>query len=331
MRLRDSLLVIAVLLTPACNRRTPCGDPSSAPDCMAWSIFTQISQPANNGTRDVQWESWIFADQVFADPNKPPSWPGSEHREKPLARSLELYFFAPHSDNPLAYEVRMNRVAFDFIVARGLWNYLGLEKAFDGPKIDFPQESIEIKAKWIYIDEGQKPAYHWQYVQGSDHQLRLMGLDALHMTSRVLPNWLWATWKHKWSKDRTKDSFGFPRGDTMSSGLQEMFARNKVPREMENYRLIGTQVEFSNADGTPTILGNSEIESGFEIMSSCITCHALARFDSFGCVHTKDDQCTKDCGASCTGAAPVACFNNMRQLHFVWSFLGSNTAHPCTN
>jgi hypothetical protein len=322
MRFRHYLLCASVFFTPACNRRVACGDSISAPDCAAWSIFAEISQSANNGTRDLQWESWISADRVFADPKRPPSWPGQAHSEKRLARSLELEMFAPPGDNPLANEVRMNRVAFDFIVGRGLWNNQGLAEAFKGPPIDFPVESIEIKARWVDINEGQKPDYHWQYVQGDDHQPRLMGLDALHMTSRVLPNWLWATWKHKWASDRTRDHFGFPRGDTMSSGLKEMFARNNVPKEVGNYRLIGTQVEFSKPDGTPTLLGNSKIEFGFEEESSCITCHALARFDSSGCVHTKDEQCAANCGSSCSGPPPVACFTKMRQLHFVWSFLG---------
>jgi hypothetical protein len=329
MQLCRYLLFAGVVFFPACNRRTACGDLISAPDCDAWSIFAEISQSAKNGTRDLQWESWIPGDQVFADPQKPPSWPGSAHRERRLARSLELEIFAPPGDNPLANEVRMNRAAFDFIVARGLWNYQGLQKAFDGPPIDFPEDSIEIKARWVDITEGQKPSYHWQYIQGEDHVPHLMGLDALHMTSRVLPNWLWATWKHKWSSDPVSDRFGFPAGDTMSSGLKEMFARNRVPKEMENYRLIGTQVEFSNPNGTATLLGNSKIEAGFAEKSSCITCHALARFDAFGCVHTKDEQCAADCGSSCSGPPPEACFKKMRQLHFVWSFLASNTAHPC--
>ena len=50
----------------------------------------------------------------------------------------------------------------------------------------------------------------------------------------------------------------------------------------ENYRLRGTQVDFVTSIGAPTVLANSQIESGFQQRSSCITCHALAFMDSRG-------------------------------------------------
>lgn len=43
-----------------------------------------------------------------------------------------------------------------------------------------------------------------------------------------------------------------------------------------NYRLKGSQVEFVNAKGQPTILGNSITEAGFMDGSSCISCHSRA-------------------------------------------------------
>ena len=44
----------------------------------------------------------------------------------------------------------------------------------------------------------------------------------------------------------------------------------------QNYRLRGTQVDFVDSFGNATILANSQIESGFQLTSSCITCHARA-------------------------------------------------------
>lgn len=43
-----------------------------------------------------------------------------------------------------------------------------------------------------------------------------------------------------------------------------------------NFRLKGSQVEFVNSIGQPTLLGNSVTEAGFMDGSSCISCHARA-------------------------------------------------------
>ncbi|MHA6846145.1 hypothetical protein [Ralstonia syzygii] len=43
-----------------------------------------------------------------------------------------------------------------------------------------------------------------------------------------------------------------------------------------SYRLKGSQVDFTNAMGRKTVLGNSITEAGFMNNSSCITCHARA-------------------------------------------------------
>lgn len=51
---------------------------------------------------------------------------------------------------------------------------------------------------------------------------------------------------------------------------------NGLPQAWENYRLKGTQVEFVDGDGDPTLLGNSVTESGFVPTASCITCHSRA-------------------------------------------------------
>jgi hypothetical protein len=41
-------------------------------------------------------------------------------------------------------------------------------------------------------------------------------------------------------------------------------------------RLRGTQTDFVDSRGRPTILANSQIEHGFQQTSSCIACHARA-------------------------------------------------------
>jgi hypothetical protein len=51
-----------------------------------------------------------------------------------------------------------------------------------------------------------------------------------------------------------------------------------------SYRLKGTQVDFTDAMGHPTHLGNSVTEAGFVTTSSCMTCHSRASTNAAGTV-----------------------------------------------
>src|SRR5690606_36600918 len=49
----------------------------------------------------------------------------------------------------------------------------------------------------------------------------------------------------------------------------------------ENYRLRGTQVDFTTPTGKPTLLSNSHMDTGCQ-RSSCMPCHARATVDKDG-------------------------------------------------
>lgn len=49
-----------------------------------------------------------------------------------------------------------------------------------------------------------------------------------------------------------------------------------------NYRLKGSQSEYTNTYGEATILGNSITEGGFVSTSSCLTCHVRASVNKYG-------------------------------------------------
>lgn len=68
-------------------------------------------------------------------------------------------------------------------------------------------------------------------------------------------------------------------GTGNSNNPYEPAATNKA---WLNYRLKGSQVEFVNAIGQPTFLGNSVTEAGFMDGSSCIGCHARAGVAALG-------------------------------------------------
>ncbi|MHA6892086.1 hypothetical protein [Ralstonia pseudosolanacearum] len=106
-----------------------------------------------------------------------------------------------------------------------------------------------------------------------------------------------------------------------------------------SYRLKGSQVDFTNAMGRKTVLGNSITEAGFMNNSSCVTCHARAG------IHVERDQASffrlsvfnkdqSDYGyqLSYHGIPNPAWFHNdnnsgtldVLQVDFVWGFLNAS-------
>lgn len=89
----------------------------------------------------------------------------------------------------------------------------------------------------------------------------------------------------------------YPSGD-MTDGLAALFQATgigsgaaesvnpDVPRTADpawrSYRLKGTQTQFYNTDGYPTIVGASITEGGFVNTASCMSCHVQASVNSQG-------------------------------------------------
>jgi hypothetical protein len=195
-------------------------------------------------------------------------------------------------------EVRRNKASFDFIVSNGLWYKQGLAAAFAAKNaITFPVDAIQVKADWIQIQPQQKSQYHWNYAADG----KLYGLVALHIESKALPNWLWATFEWTGNAGRCdyigcNDSFGvtppsvapatpvggtYPAG-TLTPALLSLMSAAGLGPEFQNYRLKGSQTLFANTVGQPTLLGSSVIEKGVVPSSSCITCHGQASVDLNG-------------------------------------------------
>ncbi len=303
---RTVILLAALFVSPAMAQQPPLKSlpyenetdlAIHQPDLLAWRLFIEINRPANNGTNDVLWETWASDQETFpAQPSStlPPPWPGMRSRMKVLREPVKLTKLkllqgqktpeiAPNGNSE---EVRRNKVTFDFIMANKLWYLQGLTGAFAaGKPIDFPTMSIEIKARWKPITEADKPRFHWNVDQGGG----LFGLTALHISSKTLPNWFWATFEHVDNPDRGKvlgcqDSFGVTPPATcdghVSDALKKLFAEAKFGSQWQNYRLDGTQTDFLDSTGRPLRMGNSIIEDGLVAQSSCINCHAMARVDA---------------------------------------------------
>jgi hypothetical protein len=85
-----------------------------------------------------------------------------------------------------------------------------------------------------------------------------------------------------------------------------------------NYQLIGTQWQFVNQAGQPLLLANSQIESAFQLASSCTTCHSTASYSAtdgyFNIVKQQNGGITYY-----TGKPPVDQLKGYNTLDFIWS------------
>lgn len=288
------------------------------PDCYAWRLFVALNWPADPVLRaadpavalgtpgPVVWETWRNArvgspDAAFmADGSDPGPWmppaPIPEVRDiasfdpEALQQALLNGPFALEFDGPASMaggnETRMNKPAYEFIRSNRLYNLEGqIALALRGtPGIAFPQAAKEIKAQWRQIEEADKPRFHWVEVRDpATGGTQLFGLTALHITTKDLPNWFWATFEHIDNKDQRwpfSEGWLLPSVDRYACA-QPPHDCDRAPAFLagtpwENYVLRGSQIDFIDSTGVATRLANSQPEAGFQLESSCITCHARA-------------------------------------------------------
>jgi hypothetical protein len=284
-------------------------DPVHTPDKHAWDLFIELNHPADSANAgepdpdkklgepgETVWETWALAKRdVFTQngchPAKWGAWMGKALVATPLPRDpvskVDLIFSVLQPDEGVRLffdptepfsETRMNRAAFDFIIDNGLYTIEGQEKFHtEGRAIDLPVDGKEIKSAWRLLtnEEAKSGRFHTQMTSDGN----TFGLIALHIITKELPQWFWATFEHVDNPDidvRNLDS-DIRWVDSYTDGGEAA----KLPTEIretkwENYRLKGTQTEFVTLDGRPTILANAIIERGFMGSSSCISCHAHA-------------------------------------------------------
>jgi len=227
----------------------------------------------------------------------------------------------PGQGNQVVEEVRRNPVAFNYIVSNGLNSRSGLIRAYNAistgaPQLSFPADSIEIKTNWVPVSSlpqyypGVAPSQFYlatDMVQGQTVQYALI---AMHVISKQVPSWTWATFEHQANPGRCdimgcKDSYGAMnpnvvpvdnggtnQGSTYpacqkTAALQAAFAA--VPNlngAFANYCLKGSQTDYIDNGGLAVRLGNSVTESGFVPQASCMSCHGAANINAGGVATT---------------------------------------------
>jgi len=316
----------------------------NAPIAHAWKLFQDVNTAIPNDPQGrMKWEGWALGREVFANPNVAPTWPQQPPSPSPASFESDLIQqmmrrgegkdgAAPKFD-PAAgtrNETRLNKAVFDFIVGNDLYYVEGIEAyAKQGKKFEFTPDAIEIKAQWRKITSAQASRYHVAKVTAAGGTVQLWGLTSMHITTKELPNWFWATFEHK---DNPGRELVIPdvKPQDQPAALQGTV--------WENYVLRGTQTDFTDSIGRPLLLASSQIEDGFQDSSSCITCHALATVNPAQTGRPQIDflEFFDSSGKGYTGAPDTKRFlapgdptkQRYQQLDFVWSFFRASRRNP---
>ena len=250
-----------------------------------------------------------------------PSPPGDPANKSGCDGGVDRKFWEPACDSAAQEEVRRNPSAYNYIVANRLNSRAGLARAFKADfTINFPVDAIEIKTNWIPVS--LLPTYYpgvpvSQFYVATDMVPPPAGsapgaqpvpyaLIAMHVISKQVPNWTWATFEHQGNRGRCdfigcKDLFGAvdtdvppvndPNGDnqgtvypncTKTPALAAALRAARVDPAFSNYCLKGSQTDFTDNNGLAVRLGNSVTESGFVPQASCMSCHGSANINAKG-------------------------------------------------
>ena len=183
----------------------------------------------------------------------------------------------------------------------GAINFPGTET--NDPRLDL--DSVEVKVDWVPASSYNNPTFACPDPTNSLYTETINGtcyaLAAIHISSKVMPNWLWATFEPNSNVTNpnrcdpklygacfdpwgTTSSHPYGKGQTaqQSPELRRAMAEVHLNAAFNNYFLTGVQTQFVDNYGKPILLGNSFVEFNQGVppgMSSCMTCHQYAAFD----------------------------------------------------
>ena len=178
-------------------------------------------------------------------------------------------------------EVRFDPPAYEYLRQQGLYRFEeAIRWAAERRAPNFPANAQVVKAVWARIREQDKPRYHWRTALSAKGKHEVWGLTGLHLMAKDLPTWFWCDFEHV---DFEKGAEA-PARDRTTRGAHPAHGHDGVREETEGtkwayYRLRGTQTDFVDADGQPTVVANTQLEHTFQSTSSCLSCHIRAAND----------------------------------------------------
>ena len=327
-------LIIFSSIAPSLSAQCPIpGPPPNINDPtqlaqVAWQMFIFSMCPQSSG-HSLAFENWIEQNQEYpaassaaaAAQAAAKSSPTSRFHASPLRLALQSKRgnvksltsgpeVCPDPTLTIQESVNIEPTAAAFIRSP----YPGSSLATRAPQakfatsqpnpsgMQFPWSAMEVKSDWI-----QYPAPCPSSLSGSVWTETIgntcYALAGVHVISKLLPNWIWATFEPQNSTSNPNrcyvlgcnDPFGSSPAQTppntpgatsqITSALQSMMTASNLNTVFQNYRLDGVQVVFTDG-GNPTLLGNSIIEcanAGVPLkQASCITCHFGSSINAAG-------------------------------------------------
>jgi hypothetical protein len=170
--------------------------------------------------------------------------------------------------------------------------------------ISVPTSGVEVKADWVpsssltpsFTCDKPPAGVYVEKIKNSKGVEECYALAAIHLSSKLLPNWIWATFEPQstvtnpnrcnsklysncndpWGSDPAVSDGAVTK---MTPALQKLMKEANILDKFSNYRLVAVQTDFVTKDKKPTLLGNSFVELNAEVapgQASCITCHVKA-------------------------------------------------------
>ncbi len=304
--------------------------PAKTQEETAWQLFVAINCKIENG--QLTWETWksqacinnpadcpsqrLHGSLLRAantqgspvTPDKPKRTGGCEAMTTATAvKGTGLEKFVPKNlaDKPVfCEEVTINSAEENYAQTNGLLTVDGqMQYLQSGKTIDFPTAAVEVKADWVPASSYKGVKFDCKAKNSTVYQEMIGGvcyaLVGIHISSKLYPNWLWATFEPQDKRTNPNrcnpalynsciDPWGskpaISKGtDTKPTAeLKKLFeaAGSHLDKSFHNYRLVGTQTQFDQPTASKGNLGNSFVEFNAQVpvqQASCITCHSYAQ------------------------------------------------------
>lgn len=213
--------------------------------------------------------------------------------------------------------------------------------------LQFPTGAVETKMDWLPSDslnssvafdcDKNKPkGVYTEVIEG-----KCYALVGMHISSKLFPNWLWATFEPQnkiTNPNRCNpklynqciDPWGSNPAVSMGAdtaatkNLTDLMDQARLAPELRNYRLVGTQTDYDQPVASGGSLGNSFVEFNAQVpphQSSCVTCHSYAMMNVATTLPRENQYAGPFPGNSHTGRPGKIPPGNWQRQDFSW-FLG---------
>lgn len=270
-----------------------------------WESFKNVSEVYRaNGVRPVAWE---IDDELPVVPGLAAAIGKARLAALGPVDSNWIHFLAEptmidgqricdSASRALHYDVRGDRPYYDYVVNNPsgyqLYNVEGQQAALADPNFtfNFPTDAIEVKASWRILGQSDDASRYWTAIGvywDNNHVLRSsrIGLTGLHITSKVLPNWVWITFEQVDNPTATFSYFLGKKGNALGPNPNYDTSLNTINRDFQAalqgtkwqyYKLMKVQEDYVDSSNQPILMSSTQMETYFQTMSSCISCHNLA-------------------------------------------------------